>query len=186
MAEPTDSATAWQKAALDATVAYAKASLTGAQQLLKLNIENARSALEQNAQTARDLLSIDDPQQLAAMRTKMAQASLLRNASYAQTIAEVVNQTQAQFAKLAENQFAQVDQELLRGAETAAKATPGSEIGVEAVKSSLAASSAMLENLNRAAKQFQELSEASIKAATANMVHSTGDNRGNRDNRTSV
>lgn len=175
MAEPTDMATAWQKAALDATVAYAQASLAGVEQLLKLNIENAKSALEQNAQTARDLLSINDPHQLAAMRTKLAQASMVRNASYAQTIAEVVNQTQAHLAKLAENQIAQVGGDLLKGAEAAAKAMPGSQIGVDALKSSMAASSAMLENLNRVAKQFQDLSEASIKAATANMVRGAGD-----------
>jgi hypothetical protein len=32
----------------------------------------------------------------------------------------------------------------------------------------------MLDGLNRAAKQFQELSEASIKAATVNMVRNPG------------
>ncbi|MBI4291170.1 MAG: phasin family protein [Betaproteobacteria bacterium] len=175
MAEPTDSTTAWQKAALDATVAYAQASLAGVEQLLKLNIENAKSALEQNAQTARELLSINDPHQLAAMRTKLAQASMVRNASYAQTIAEVVNQTQTHLAKLAENQIAQAGDDLLKGAEAAAKTIPGSQIGVEALKSSMAASSAMLENLNRVAIQFQELSDASIRAATANMVRGAGD-----------
>ena len=39
---------------------------------------------------------------------------------------------------------------------------------------SVAASPAMIESLNRAAKQFRELSEASIKAATANMVRPSG------------
>jgi len=43
-------------------------------------------------------------------------------------------------------------------------------VAVAAVKSSLAASAAMMENLNRATRQFADLSEATIRAAAANMV----------------
>jgi hypothetical protein len=38
----------------------------------------------------------------------------------------------------------------------------------------LAATNAMMDSLNRATKQFAELSDASIKAATAGMFNSAG------------
>ena len=174
MASPTDSLAAWQKAALDATIACTEATLASAEQLFKVNLEAARSALEQQTKAARDLLTVTDPQQLVAMRAQLAQASMQQSAAYAHSIYELVSQTQGQLSKLTQEQFARLNEDILKGAESLGKNAPGSDVAIAAVKSSVAASSAVMESLNRAAKQFQDLSEASIKAATANMVRNTG------------
>ena len=175
MANPTDTLAAWQKAALDATIACTQATLASAEQLFKLNLETARNALEQQTQAARELLSVSDPQQLVAMRAKLAQQGMQRSAAYANSIYEIVSQTQAHLSKLAEDQFSRLNQDMAKGAEILGGArTPGAEVATAALKSSMAASSALLDGLNRAAKQFQELSESSIKAATANMVRGAG------------
>ena len=175
MANPTDTLAAWQKAALDATIASTQAALASAEQLIKLNLETARRALEQQTQTTRELLSVSDPQQLAAMRAKLAQQGMQQSAAYANSIYEIVSQTQAHLSKLAEDQFSRLNQDMAKGAEIlGARAAPGAEVATAALKSSMAASAALLDGLNRAAKQFQELSESSIKAATANMVRGSG------------
>lgn len=174
MKNPTDSVTAWQKAAFDATFAYAQAAIASAEQLLKLNLDAAKTAFDQNAQTARDLMAVTEPQQIEAIRAKLAQISMQRSASYAQNIYEIVSQAQAHLSKVAEEQFGSMNAEMMKTAETAATGIPGSEAALAAVKSTVAASSAMLDTLNRAAKQFQELSEASIKSATSNMVRGAG------------
>lgn len=174
MANPTDTLAAWQKAALDATIACTQATLAGAEQLFKLNLETARKALEQQTQTARELLSVSDPQQLVAMRAKIAQQGMQQSAAYANSIYEIVSQTQTHLSKLAEDQFSRLNQNIAKGAESMGANAPGSEVATAALKSSMAASTALLDGLNRAAKQFQELSEASIKAATAGMVRGTG------------
>ena len=174
MANPTDTLAAWQKAALDATIACTQATLSSAEQLIKLNLETARKALEQQTQNTRELLSVSDPQQLVAMRSKLAQQGMQQSAAYASSIYEIVSQTQAHLSKLAEDQFSRLNQDMVKGAESLGANAPGSEVAAAAFKSSMAASSALLEGLNRAAKQFQELSESSIKAATANMVRGAG------------
>lgn len=174
MANPTDTLAAWQKAALDATIACTQTTLAGAEQLFKLNLDTARKALEQQTQTARELLGVTDPQQLTAVRAKVAQQGLQQSAAYANSIYEIVSQTQAQLSKLAEDQFSQLNQNFAKGAESLGVGAPGSEVATAALKSSMAASNALLEGINRAAKQFQELSESSIKAATANMVKGAG------------
>ena len=174
MANPTDSLAAWQKAALDATIACTQATLAGAEQLFKVNLDAARLALDQQTQAARDLLSVSDPQQLVALRTKLAQSTMQQSAAYAHSVYELVSQTQEQISKLAQEQFRRLNEDMLKGAESMGKDAPGSEVAMAAVRSSVAASSAMLDGLNRAAKQFQELSEASIKAATVDMVRKTG------------
>ena len=173
MANPQEQLAAWQKAALESTLSYAQARISSAEQMLKLNLEAARNSLEQAGKNTRDLLSISDPQELVQLRAKIAQANMQQSASYAQNIYEIVSQTQALLTKLGEEQYSKLNKEAAAGAEQLGKSAPGAEVTAAAVKSTLAATNAMMDNLNRAAKQFAELSEANIKAATAGMFNST-------------
>jgi phasin family protein len=172
MANPNEQLAAWQKAALESTLTYAQTSLAGAEQLLKLNLDAARNALEQAGKNTRELLSITDPQELVELRTKIAQTNMQQTASYAQSIYEIVSQTQALLTKLGEEQHTRLNQQAAAGAEQLSKGAPGAEVASAAVKSTLAATNAMMDNLNRATKQFADLSEASIKAATAGIFKS--------------
>jgi len=172
MANPQEQLAAWQKAALESTLTYAQASIASAEQILKLNLEAARNSLEQAGKNTRDLLSISDPQELVQLRAKIAQANMQQSASYAQNVYEIVSQTQALLTKLGEEQYSRLNKEAAAGAEQLTKGAPGAEVAAAAVKSSLAATNAMMDNLNRATKQFAELSEANIKAATAGMFNS--------------
>lgn len=174
MANPNEQLAAWQKAALESTLTYAQTSLTGAEQLLKLNLDAARNALEQAGKNTRDLLSISDPQELMQLRSKIAQANMQQAASYAQNIYEIVSQTQALLTKLGEEQQTRLSQEAAASAEQLSTGAPGAEVAAAAVKSTLAATNALMESLNRATKQFAELSESTIKAATAGMFNSPG------------
>ena len=169
MANPTEQLAAWQKTALESTLTYAQTSLASAEKMMKINLDAARNALEQAGKNTRELLAISDPQELAQLRTKIAQANLQQTATYAQNIYEIVSQTQALLTKLGEEQYARLNQQAAVGADQIAKTAPGAEVASAAVKSTLAATNAMMDNLNRATKQFAELSEASIKAATAGM-----------------
>ncbi len=172
MANPNEQLAAWQKAALESTLAFAQTSIAGAEQLLKLNLDAARNALEQAGKNTRELLSITDPQEMVELRSKIAQTNMQQTASYAQSIYEIVSQTQALLAKLGEEQHTRLNQQAAAGAEQFTKGAPGAEVASAAVKSTLAATNAMMDNVNRATKQFADLSEASIKAATAGIFKS--------------
>ena len=174
MANPNEQLAAWQKAALESTLTYAQASLSSAEQLLKLNLDAARNSLEQAGKNTRDLLAISNPQELAQLQAKFAQANMQQTASYAQNIYEIVSQTQSMLTKLNEEQFSRLNKDAVAGAEKLSKGTPGGDAAANTVKSTLAATNAMMDNLNRATKQFAELSEASIKAATAGMFKGSG------------
>lgn len=169
MANPQEQLAAWQKAALESTLTCAQASLASAEQLLKLNLDAARNSLEQAGKNTRELLSISDPQELVQLRAKIAQANMQQTATYAQNIYEIVSQSQALLTKLGEEQFSRLNQQATAGAEQLAQGAPGADVAAATVKSTLAATNAMMDNLNRATKQFAELSESSIKAATAGM-----------------
>lgn len=171
MTQPNEQLAAWNQAAYDAALGYARASLASAEQLLKLNLDAARSALEQNSRAARELLSTSDPQSLMQARTKLAETSMQQAASYAQGVYEIASQTQAQLTKMFEEQVARFSKDMAAGAEQLGKAAPGGgAMPPAALQSTMAATNAMLENLNRATRQFAELSEATMKAATSAMI----------------
>ena len=174
MANPQEQLAAWQKAALESTLTYAQASIASAEQLLKLNLEAARKSIEQSGKNTRELLSVSDPKELVQLRARIAQTNMQQTASYAQNIYEIVSQTQALLTKLGEEQYARLNQEATAGAKKLTKGAPAADIAAATVKSTLAATNAMMDSLNRAAKQFAELSEANIKAATAGMFKTGG------------
>ena len=152
MANPTDTDTfaAWQKAALDATIACTQATLAGAEQLFKLNLETARSALEQQTQSARELLCVSDPQRLVAMRTRLAEQSMQQAAAYTNSIYEIVSHTQSHLSEFAEEQLARLNQDMAKGAEILGAHAPRAEVATAVLKSSMAASAALLGGLKRA------------------------------------
>jgi phasin family protein len=172
MTQPTDQIAAWNQAAYDAAMSYARASLASAEQLLTLNLETARATLDQAARATRELMASGDPQQLLAVRTRLAQTNMQQAATYAQSVYEIVSQTQSHLGKLFEDQLGKLTREMAASAETLGKGAPGTEVSSAALKSTFAATSAMIESLNQATRQFAELSEATMKAATAQMVKS--------------
>src|ERR1035437_8205352 len=108
----------------------------------------------------RDMLSISDPQELVQLRAKIALTNMQQTASYAQNIYELVSQTKALLTKLNEEQFSRLNKEAAAGAEQLSKGTPGADVASATVKSTLAATNAMMDSLNRATKQFAELSRS--------------------------
>jgi phasin family protein len=170
MTQPTDQIAAWNQAAYDAAMSYARASLASAEQLLTLNLETARATLDQAAKATRELMASGDPQQLLAVRTRLAQTNMQQAATYAQSVYEIVSQTQSHLGKLFEDQLGKLTREMAASAETLGKGASGTEVSSAALKSTFAATSAMIESLNQATRQFAELSEATMKAATAQMV----------------
>jgi phasin family protein len=176
MPDPAEQFAAWNQSTYEAAMSYARASLASAEQLLKLNLETARATLDQATKAARDLLSLNDPQQLMSLRTKLAQDNMQQAATYAQSVYAIVSQTQAQLARLFEDQLARVSRDVAAGADTLGKGMPGGDMQAAALKSTLAATSAVMESLNQATRQFAELSEATMKAAAAQMVKGSGKN----------
>jgi len=176
MPNPTEQLAAWNQVAYEATMSYARASLASAEQLLRLNLETARATLEQATRTTRDLMSVSDPQEFMSLRTKLAQDNMQQAATYAQSVYAIVSQTQAQLAKLFEEQVGRASKDMAAGAETLGKALPGGEMQSAALKSTLAATSAMMDSLNQATRQFAELSESTMKAAAAQMVKGASKN----------
>jgi phasin family protein len=170
MTDPSKDMAAWNQAAVEAAMSYARTSLATAEQLLKLNLDAARAALEQNSKATRELLAADNPEKLMALRGKLAQTNVQQAASYASSVYEVVAAMQAQLAQMFESSIARLSKDVSESAEKLGRTAPGGELPVAALKSTLSATSAVLDSLNQATRQFAQLSEAAMKTAAEQMV----------------
>ena len=170
MAQAPEHLSGWRGAAIDTTIACTQTALAGAEALLQLNLEAARRALEHHAQATRALLGATDPGELMRVRARLVEQTMQQAAAYAQDVYELVSETRAQLAQQAERQLAGFGDDLVRRAGEAMDGAPGAEVAVAAVKSTLAASAAMMDNLDRATRQFAGLSEAAAHAAVAELV----------------
>jgi phasin family protein len=170
MTDPTKQMSAWNQAAVEAAMTYARAGLTTAEQLLQLNLDAARATLEHNSKATRELLSVTDPQDLIALRSRLAESNMQHAAAYANSVYELVSETQSALAKMFEDGVARFSKDVAESAEKLGKSAPGGEMQAAALTSTIAATSAMMESLNQATRQFAALSEASMKAAAEQMV----------------
>lgn len=161
----------WQKAAIDASLASARSALESAEQLMRLNLATARATLEQQTQAAQEILAVKDPQQLEALRAKLAQTSMQNSANYAHAIYEIVNESQARLTKLAQDQMSQLSEGTSKATAAMGQGAPGADVAANALKSTMAASNSVLESLRKASQQFAELSEANMKAVTSSMFN---------------
>ena len=126
MTNPTEQFAAWNQAAYDSALSYARASLASAEQLLQAQPgSRAQRRSNRPASATRDLLSVSDPQQFVQARTKLAQDNMQQAATYAQSVYEIVSQTQRELTKLFEEQISRVSKDMTAGAETSRQGRTG-------------------------------------------------------------
>jgi peptide deformylase len=77
----------------------------------------------------------------------------------------VTSATQAEFGKLAEVQVSEFNKQVVTALDKMVKTAPaGSEVGIAAFKSGIAAVNSAYDNLSKVAKQFTEATQSNINA----------------------
>jgi phasin family protein len=163
------------KAAVDSLLSVANTALASAERIASLNLETARSVLEDSVSGAKALLGAKDPQEALSIQASLAQPSVEKAVAYSKSVYEISTETQEQLAKMVEAQFGDFQKNVASMLEKAAKSAPaGSDVAVAAVKSAIAAANSAFDNLNKAAKQVAEITEANVAAATNATVKAVG------------
>lgn len=144
-------------------------ALENAEKLAKINLETAKSALAQGVENAQAVASVKDVQQLVALNSTLAEASVQGALDYSKNLYQLATDAQAQYTSMIEETWAAYT----KGAEAwiaqAGKSAPGgSEAAVNAFKQGLAASTAAFDQFKQASKQVMSLAEASMRAAATN------------------
>ena len=144
-------------------------ALANAEKLTKVNLQTAKSAFAQGIEGAQAAAAIKDVQQLFALNTSLAEASLSAALGYSKSLYEIATEAQAQYTALVEEAQATYTKGAAAWVEQASKSAPaGSEAAVNALKQGFAASTAAFDQFNKASKQVASLADAGFRAAADN------------------
>ena len=159
---------ALNKANLEAAMKFAGVAIGGAEKMIDLQLKAAKTAFADSFEGAKAVASVKDLQQFSSLKDSLAQPSLEKATAYAKSIYDVATETQAEFGKLVEAQVAEFNKELVSGLDKMIKTAPaGSEVGIAAVKSGIAAVNSAYDNLTKVAKQFAQASQSNFEAAAS-------------------
>jgi phasin family protein len=136
---------------------------------VQLNINAAKLAIAQAVEGAQAAASAKDVQELLSLRAKLAEVGVQSATGYSRTLYELSSQAQAGFSALAEESWSSYTKGVAAWVEKAsANAPAGSDVAVNALKSTFAASTAAFDQFQKATKQVVDLADASVRAAAAN------------------
>jgi phasin family protein len=136
-------------------------------QLVNLNVAAAKASLEESAATAQQLLSAKDPQEFFSLTAAQAQPTAEKFVAYGQNLASIATASQAEFAKAAEAQIAEITRKVTTLVDELAKNAPaGSENAVALLKTAVANANASYGQLRQTTKQATETFEQNLTKAT--------------------
>jgi phasin family protein len=157
------------KASVSNAIKLASLSIENAEKLVQLNINAAKLAIAQAVEGAQAAASAKDVQELLSLRAKLAEVGVQSATGYSRTLYELSSQAQAGFSALAEESWSSYTKGVAAWVEKAsANAPAGSDVAVNALKSTFAASTAAFDQFQKATKQVVDLADASVRAAAAN------------------
>lgn len=156
---------AMNKANLEIAMKFASVALQGAERMLDLQLKAAKTAFADGVENAKAIASIKDVQQLASLKDDLAQPAIEKATAYARGVYDVATATQAEFGKLIEAQVAEYNKQVVATLDRIVKTAPaGSEVGIAALKSGIAAVNSVYDNMSKVAKQFTEVTQSNFEA----------------------
>lgn len=159
---------AMNKANIESAMRFAGVAIEGAERMIDLQMKAAKTAFADGIESAKALAAVKDFQQFAALKDTLAQPSMEKATAYAKSVYDLTSETQAEFSKLVEAQVADFNKEVVTTLDKMVKSAPaGSEVGVAAVKSAIAAVNSAYDNLSKVGKQFAQASQANLEAAAS-------------------
>jgi phasin family protein len=155
---------ALNKANIEAALRFAGVALQGAERLIDLQLSTAKTALNEGFESAKALASVRDFEQLAALKDTLVQPSVEKATAYAKQVYDVATATQSDLGRLVEEQVSEFNKQVISTLDQLVKSAPaGSEVGIAAMKSTLAAVNSGFDNLTKVAKQFGEATQSNIE-----------------------
>jgi phasin family protein len=173
MYNPTEQIAELNKANIAQATKIAAISLENAEKLMKFNLDSAKAAFAQSVEGAQAVAGVKDVQDLLALRTKIAESQVQSAVGYSRQLYELATEAQASYSALAEEAFGVYTRGVASWVDKAAKSAPaGSDVAVNAFKSTMAATTAAFDQFQKASKQVVSMADANVRAAAATATKS--------------
>jgi phasin family protein len=149
-------------------------AMDNAEKLVKLNLSAAKSALAQSIENAQAVASAKDVQDIFALRARFTESGVQTAMAYSRQIYELASEAQAEYSAVSEEVWSGMTKGMAQWVDTATKSAPaGSDMAVNAFKSTVAATTAAFDQFQRASRQVINLADANVRAAAASASKST-------------
>ncbi|WP_367395225.1 TIGR01841 family phasin [Cupriavidus sp. Agwp_2] len=155
-----------QAAGLDILAGLTSKTLDGLQKVAELNLQTMKSTLAEAQDNARKTFAAKDPGELLELQASLLPPMAEKAQAYGRQLFDIAEATRADFAKVAEAQYAEnkrMMQEFIDGATKSAPA--GSEAATAAWKSALAATTGLFETMQQTATRAVEVAESNLNIA---------------------
>lgn len=163
-----------QKTHIETLFGLTGLAFDGMEKLVELNLQAARTAISDAAVGTKAVLSVKDPQELAALQAGWMQPVAEKTAAYGRSVYEIASSTSAEAGRVVEATAADAQARFITIVDTAVKNAPaGTENSVALVKSAVAAANNAFESVQKAAKQAAEVADANIQAMSSTAVRAT-------------
>jgi len=148
----------------------------GQEKLVALNLAAVKASAEETTAAVKELLAAKDPQALLALATACARQSAKHVSDYNQHLTGIVSDSKAEYAKVAEEQAAEIRNKLNVFVDTMGKNAPaGSENLIAILKSTVENANAGYKLAHNAAKQAVETTEGHVAKATEHIKKAVKD-----------
>ena len=155
------------KATVDSLLAVANTALATAERIAALNLGAVRTSLEDSSSAAKAALQVKNPSDAVALQSSLVQPAVAKAVDYSRSLFEISTESQQQFAKMLEGQFADFQKQVTSMAAQAAKAAPaGTEPFVAAMQNAINSANSAFSGMTAMAKQINETVQAKVVAAT--------------------
>jgi phasin family protein len=168
MYNPTEQIAEFNKTNVAQATKFAALSLENAEKMMKFNLGAAKAAFAQTVEGAQAVAGVKDVQDLIALRTKLAEAQMQTAVGYSRHLYELTTEAQAGYSALAEEAFGMYTKGMAAWVDQASKSAPaGSDVAVNAFRSTMAATTAAFDQFQKASKQVVNMADANVRAAAA-------------------
>lgn len=167
----TEQFSALGKAQADVISKLLAVSGEGAAKIAEFQLKTAKVALDETFRSARSLSTLKTVEDLTDWANSSVQPGLDKAASYTKGVWDLATRTQADIAKVVDEQFAELNKSVNDALDATLKSAPaGTAPAVKAIKSALGTANALYESTAKAARQLAAATEANI-AAVAHQTH---------------
>ena len=136
------------------------------ERLADLNLASAKVALEKGVESANALATVRNVEDVNDLRTQLAEAGVQYARAYAKDLYQVLSETQAEFSALLQRSWTSYAEVAQQWVEQSAKAAPvGSELAVDAIKNTLAATNGAIQQISEATQQAGALADEAVRTA---------------------
>lgn len=157
-----------QKANAEALTALVRTVFNGVERLTAINIAASREFFNSAVSNTQQILGAKDANELAKLNADLAKPNVEKWVDYSRSIYDLTAQVQKEITSVIEAQYGNFAKSASSAVQKASAGAPvGGDVFATAMNSLLDASSKAFGNMTSIAKQFTEIAEANIEAATS-------------------